>query len=131
MPPLIIKVEVLTWCREDGPNHTSLNKGTLEYVLLLVGYTHRHVPEADTLHRDVLTAMDPNWDTDSLAVNPAKGYVLKEGNSLGIEAFIRVLVVVGLNHNANTNIIKGYIVVGYVANVASSPRGSLYSNAPP
>lgn len=33
---LIVLVEVVAWCREDCPNHASLNIGALEYMLLLV-----------------------------------------------------------------------------------------------
>ena len=131
LPLLIIDVQVLTWLREHGPDDTPLDIGALEDVLLLVADAYRHVLEADVPDGDDVAAMSADRHPNTPPMDSLERYVRDVWEGCPVISIISMLVVVNLYHNPSTDIVKSYVAIGDVPDVAASSCGSLYPHTSP
>lgn len=131
IPLLVITVKVVARCREHRPNNSTLHECTLENVLLFVCSSYGHVPEGHVPHRDLLTPVHSDGHTDPLAMDATKGYAFNLRDCLWVVTFIRVLIVVRLDHDPNPDIVKRHVPIGYVSDITTSSRGRFDTDCPP
>lgn len=85
--------------------------------------------ESDIPDRDLLAALDSHRDSHAPTVDAIICDIGNDREGLGIEVVIWVFIIVGLDHNPDTNIIQGDVVVIDVVHITSPPRGGFYPDS--